>query len=69
MNFLAHLHLADGDPGDMAGGVAADFVRNPDLPLLPPGVLRGVKLHRAIDGFTDRNAITIRSIGRVSKEL
>ena len=30
MNFLAHLHLADGDSGDMAGGVAADFVRNPD---------------------------------------
>lgn len=69
MNFLAHLHLADGDPGDMTGGVAADFVRNPDLGALPPDVVRGVMLHRAIDGFTDRNPITLRSISRVAKEF
>lgn len=69
MNFLAHLHLADGDPGDMTGGVAADFVRNPDLPLLTPGVLRGVMLHRLIDGFTDRHPLTHRSITRVAREM
>lgn len=69
MNFLAHLHLADGDPGDMTGGIAADFVRNPDLPQLAPDVLRGVMLHRAVDGFTDRNPITLRSISRIAKEF
>ena len=69
MNFLAHLHLADGDPGDMAGGVAADFVRNPDLPLLEPDILRGVMLHRLIDGFTDRHPVTLRSISRVSRQM
>ena len=42
VNFLAHFHLADGDPGDMTGGVAADFVRNPDLHRLSADVLRGV---------------------------
>jgi len=69
VNFLAHLHLADGDAGDMLGGVAADFVRNPDLPLLSEDVLRGVRLHRLIDGFTDRHLITLRSISRVSRSL
>jgi acyl carrier protein phosphodiesterase len=69
MNFLAHLHLADGRPGDMAGGVAADFVRNTDLPRLTPEVVRGVMLHRAIDGFTDRNPNTLRSIARIAKEM
>jgi acyl carrier protein phosphodiesterase len=69
VNFLAHLHLADGDPGDMAGGVAADFVRNPDLPSLEPDILRGVMLHRLIDGFTDRHPITHRSISRVSRRM
>ncbi len=69
MNFLAHLHLADGDSGDMAGGVAADFVRNPDLPALEPDVLRGVMLHRLIDGFTDRHPVTLRSISRVSRQM
>ena len=67
MNFLAHLHLADGDPGDMTGGVAADFVRNPQLHLLAPDVLRGVMLHRLIDGFTDRHPVTHRSISRVAR--
>ncbi len=69
MNFLAHLHLADGDPGDMTGGVAADFVRNPQLHLLAPDVLRGVMLHRAIDGFTDRHPVTLRSISRVARSM
>jgi acyl carrier protein phosphodiesterase len=69
VNFLAHLHLADGDPGDMTGGVAADFVRNPDLHLLTPEVFRGVMLHRLIDGFTDRHPVTLRSISRVSRKM
>ena len=69
MNFLAHLHLADGDPGDMTGGVAADFVRNPDLHRLAPDVLRGVMLHRLIDGFTDRHPVTLRSMTRVAPAM
>lgn len=69
MNFLAHLHLADGTAGDMTGGVAADFVRNPDLHRLSPEVFRGVMLHRLIDGFTDRHPTTLRSISRVSRTM
>ena len=69
MNFLAHLHLADGAAGDMTGGVAADFVRNPDLHRLTPDVFRGVMLHRLIDGFTDRHPTTLRSISRVSRTM
>jgi len=69
LNFLAHLHLADGDPGDMVGGVAADFVRNPDLAALPTEVRRGVMLHRLIDGFTDRHPVTLRSITRVARQM
>jgi acyl carrier protein phosphodiesterase len=69
VNFLAHLHLADGDAGDMAGGVVADFVRNPELATLPADIRRGVQLHRLIDGFTDRHPVTLRSIARVSAAL
>jgi acyl carrier protein phosphodiesterase len=69
VNFLAHLHLADGDAGDMLGGVAADFVRNPDLPLLTDEGRRGVRLHRLIDGFTDRHPVTLRSISRVARAV
>ena len=69
MNFLAHLHLADPDPELMLGGIVADFARNPEIATLPAGVQRGVRLHRFIDGFTDRHPVVHRSITRVSARL
>jgi acyl carrier protein phosphodiesterase len=69
LNFLAHLHLADPDPELMLGGIVADFARNPEIALLPEGVQRGVRLHRLIDGFTDRHPVVQRSITRVSGRL
>lgn len=69
MNFLAHLHLSDGTPGSMRGGVLADFIKPADLLNLPTDVQGGVRLHRQIDAFTDRHPVVQRSIGRVSKTL
>jgi len=69
VNFLAHLHLADPEPGLMLGGIVADFARNPEIATLPDDVQRGVRLHRLIDGFTDRHAAVLRSITRVSPRL
>ena len=69
MNFLAHLHLADPDPALMLGGVVADFARNPEVAALPADVQAGVRLHRLIDGFTDRHPVVHRSIGRVAGRL
>jgi acyl carrier protein phosphodiesterase len=65
VNFLAHLHLADGTPPSMVGGVIADFVRRPEVERLPTGVQEGVRLHRLIDAFTDRHPIVHRSIARL----
>ena len=69
MNFLAHLHLADPDPGLMLGGIVADFARNPEIALLPADVQHGVRLHRLIDGFTDRHPVVHRSNTRISARL
>jgi acyl carrier protein phosphodiesterase len=53
----------------MLGGVLADFVRNPEVAALPANVQAGVRLHRMIDGFTDRHPTVQRSIGRISARL
>jgi acyl carrier protein phosphodiesterase len=66
VNFLAHLHLSDGTPGSMLGGVVADFVKGSEVAALPTDVREGVRLHRLIDGFTDRHPVVQRSIGRVA---
>ena len=50
----------------MLGGVLADFVRPAQVATLPEEVQAGIRLHRQIDGFTDRHVIVQRSIGRIS---
>lgn len=53
----------------MLGGVIADFARNAEIAALPADVQTGVRLHRLIDGFTDRHPVVHKSIGRVSNRL
>src|SRR4051812_44075212 len=69
MNFLAHLHLSDGTPESMLGNMLADLAKGPDVTALPPAVRAGGRLHRLVDGFTDRHPAVLRSIGRVSRRL
>lgn len=59
MNFLAHSLLAFDDPALLAGQVAGDFVRGRDLGALPARVALGVRLHRAVDAFTDSHPASL----------
>ena len=53
MNFLAHFHLAWPDAGLVAGGLEGDYFKGPLRGELPTQLERGIKLHRAIDAYTD----------------
>ena len=54
MNHLAHALLAGDDEWLQLGGMLGDFVRGqPDPQRLPPRVIAGIRLHRAIDVYTD----------------
>lgn len=54
MNHLAHALLAGDDEWLQLGGMLGDFVHGqPDPQQLPPRVIAGVRLHRAIDVYTD----------------
>lgn len=55
MNFLAHFHLAWPDEDLVAGGLEGDYHKGPLPGRLPRPLLPGVRLHRAIDAFTDRH--------------
>lgn len=55
MNFLAHFHLAWPDEGLVAGGLEGDYYKGPLRGDLPAGIARGVRLHRAIDAYTDQH--------------
>jgi acyl carrier protein phosphodiesterase len=58
MNFLAHLCLANGEPGLMLGGLFGDFVRGRRvLKTFPEPVRQGIVLHRYVDRWTDHSSV------------
>jgi acyl carrier protein phosphodiesterase len=47
----------------VVGNLISDFVKGKKKLDYPPGIQRGITLHRAIDGFTDTHAVTRRAKG------
>ena len=57
MNHLAHTLLAGDDEALQLGGMLGDFVHGtPDPARFAPRVIDGIRLHRAIDVYTDAHA-------------
>ena len=56
MNFLAHSYLSFSEE-QLVGNMIADFVKNRDVARLPESIQKGIKLHRAIDTFTDAHSL------------
>ena len=56
MNFLAHSYLSFSEE-QLVGNMIADFVKNRDVAHLPESIQKGIKLHRAIDTFTDAHPL------------
>ena len=70
MNFLAHLFLsgpaaAPTYAGILLGQFIADSVPGKQLENYPPAVQAGIRLHRAIDTFTDQHPVVRRSTQRL----
>jgi acyl carrier protein phosphodiesterase len=70
MNFLAHLYLA-GPPtapaylGQLVGQFIADSVPGRYLSGYPASVQAGIRVHRAIDTFTDQHPVVRRTTARL----
>jgi acyl carrier protein phosphodiesterase len=58
MNFLAHAHLSFNEPSILAGNMISDFVKGKKQFDYPLTIQKGIRLHRAIDDFTDSHDIT-----------
>jgi acyl carrier protein phosphodiesterase len=65
LNFLAHFHLAWPDEGLVAGGLEGDYYKGPLRGELPDAIERGVRLHRAVDAYTDSHPL----IAQLRREL
>lgn len=65
MNHLAHARLAGPEPLDIAANLMGDFVRGRIGDRFPPRVAAGLRLHRAVDAFTDDHPTHRRSRQRL----
>lgn len=61
MNYLAHAYLSFGESDILIGNMIADFVKGNQLFSYPPEVQRGIRMHRAIDQFTDQHQASRRA--------
>jgi len=65
MNYLAHLCLTEAVPERIVGNLIGDFVKGAPEGRYPPGIVEGVRLHRAIDRFTDDHPYVQRALTRI----
>ncbi len=66
MNHLAHARLAGPEPLDVAANLMGDFVRGRLGGRFPPRVAAGLRLHRAVDAFTDAHPLHRQSRERLA---
>jgi acyl carrier protein phosphodiesterase len=61
MNHLMHLFLSGSDPEILVGNLMGDFVKGRLDDRFPPGIRRGLEIHRKIDSFAAGNEFFLRS--------
>lgn len=65
MNHLAHLFLSQSDINLMIGNFIADHVKGKQIESYTLEIQKGIRMHRAIDDFTDHHPIVQRSKERL----
>jgi acyl carrier protein phosphodiesterase len=65
MNFLAHIYLSGKDENLMLGNFIADMVKGRQIDRYSAEVVKGIKLHRKIDEYTDSHHFVSRSKNRI----
>jgi acyl carrier protein phosphodiesterase len=74
VNFLAHCLIPDlatdgAEPDLIAGGFVGDFLKGPVPASLPPVLALGVRLHRRIDAYSNRQPVIRKSCARFPEHL
>ncbi|HEX5003496.1 MAG TPA: ACP phosphodiesterase [Bacteroidia bacterium] len=69
MNFLAHLYLSFDDDAIMIGNFIADHVKGKTVNDFSDSIQKGIRLHRAIDAFTDSHSVVEETRIRLRPEF
>ena len=61
MNYLGHAYFSYKHPEILVGNLISDFVKGKKKFDYPPGIQKGITLHREIDDFSDTHEATRRA--------
>lgn len=64
MNYLAHAYFSFGDSAILTGNMISDYIKGKKQFDYPDAIQKGIRLHRAIDQFTDEHEVT-KAIKRI----
>jgi len=65
MNYLSHVYLSGNNNKIIVGGMIADAIKGKQFELYEKEISVGIKLHRAIDQFTDIHPLVKKSKERL----
>jgi acyl carrier protein phosphodiesterase len=65
MNFLAHFILSGDNPDLIVGNFVGDGVKGAAMKNFSEGIQRGIRMHRAIDSYTDDHPVVQKSKERL----
>ncbi|MCB0596820.1 MAG: DUF479 domain-containing protein [Lewinellaceae bacterium] len=65
MNFLAHIFLSCEREELLIGNFLADYLNNEQVRQYPESIQEGVRLHRAIDTYTDNHPEVLKGVRRL----
>jgi len=68
LNFLAHIYLSGDSPKIMVGNFIGDFVKGNQLQSYEEDIQLGIRVHRAIDSYTDSHKVVKQSKVRLSEK-
>ena len=69
MNLVAHQLLSFNQPLVQVGNHLGEIVRGKNMDKFSPNIIKGIKLHRHIDSFTDSHEIVKKSTARLHRDF
>jgi acyl carrier protein phosphodiesterase len=69
MNYLVHLYLAGENEDSIIGNFIADHVKGSHWKNYSEGIQTGIKMHRAVDDFTDHHPLVLEAKKYFSKDF
>jgi len=69
MNYLAHLHIAEHTKTSLLGNFLGDFIKGNPNGKFNEAVVRGIRLHRFVDSYTDNHVLVTSSKPLFEKSL